>query len=61
MTIEPVHLQIAGIVFLVLVGIGFVLWIVRAVMGWQPGRHIYMLPDRDDEDDDRDGDGLEGR
>lgn len=63
MTLEPIHLQIAGVVVLVLVGIWFVRWIMRAVGQPKRGRALYMLgevdnrtDDRDDDDDDGDGD-----
>jgi hypothetical protein len=60
MTVGPAEWTIAGIIILVLTGIGFLFWIVRAVMAWQRGRAIYILPDNDpDRDDHDDHDGLE--
>ena len=59
--LTPQHLQVAGIVVIVLIGAGFLWWVVHAVMGLHRGRPIYMLPDthpdeHDDEpDDDADG------
>jgi hypothetical protein len=63
MTIGPAEWTIAGIVVLVLTGIAFLFWIVRAVMGRQRGRTIYVLPDPDPDkdDDDDEHDGLESR
>lgn len=68
MTLEPIHLQIAGVVVLVLVGIWFVRWITRAVGQPKRGRALYMLgevdsrpDDRDDDDDDDDDDAVDVR
>ena len=61
MELTPFHLQLAGIAVVVLLGLGFLWWVVRAVMQWHNGRPLYVLPEQRDEhahdDDDDDGDG----
>lgn len=54
MTLEPIHLQIAGVAVIVLTGLAFVLWVARAAMGWHRGRPIYMLPAPHPDDHDED-------
>jgi hypothetical protein len=51
MQITVQQLQIAGIVVVVLVALGLIGWIVRAVIGMHRGHPVYMLPDTSHEDD----------
>ncbi len=54
--LTPLHMQIAGVVVLVLIGAAFLWWVVHIVVGLHRGRPIYMLPDThpDEHDDDAD-------
>ena len=61
MRITVEQLQIAGIVVIVLIGLGFVGWLVRRVVGISRGHPVYILPDHGNHDDnaadDNDDDG----
>lgn len=53
----PFHLQIAGVVILVAVGLAALWWVARVAMGWHSGRATYLIGERpeDEADDDEDG------
>jgi hypothetical protein len=58
MTLTPLHLQIAGVVILIALGVATLWWIAHIVIGRLRGRPIYMLPDTDpDAQDDDDPEG----
>lgn len=59
MTFTPEHMQIAGIVVLVAIGLGMLWWIVHIVLGLHRGRPIYILPETSEDDDDDDDDHTE--
>jgi hypothetical protein len=59
MTITVEQLQIAGIVVVVLIGLGFVGWLVRTVVGVSRGSPVYMLPDTSNNTDDNAADDNE--
>jgi hypothetical protein len=61
MIFTPEHMQIAGIVVLVAIGLAMLWWIVHIVLGLHRGRPIYILPEtsEDDDDDDNDDDHAE--
>jgi hypothetical protein len=57
--LTPFHLQVAGIAVVVLLGLGFLWWIVRSVIQWHNGRPLYVLPETQHDDhahEDDDGD-----
>jgi hypothetical protein len=64
MTITAEQLQVAGITVIVLIGLGFLGWVVRAAIRMHGGNPVYMLPDDSDDDapgaDDDDADGSHG-
>ena len=49
LTVE--QLQIAGIVVIVLMALGFLGWLVRTVIRMQRGNPVYLLPDHSHDDD----------
>lgn len=55
MRVTPEQLQFVGVAILVLLGVGLLFWLTRAIMGWHNGNPVYMLPDSD-EDDEQAGD-----
>jgi hypothetical protein len=56
MTLTPEHLQIAGIVIVVLIGLALLWWLVRVTVARpKRGQTAYWLQPRD-EDNDRDDD-----
>ena len=59
MTLTPEHLQIAGIVMLVLIGLAVIWWLVRVTIARpKRGQVAYWLQSRhEEEDDDDDGAG----
>jgi hypothetical protein len=61
LTLEPVHLQIAGIAIVVLIAVGFAIWIARAVVRPKRGRAIYMLGQADNDEHGEDDEGLDVR
>ena len=64
MEISVTTLQIAGIAILVLIGFGFIFWMVRSTIVTKRGRTLYMLGEAvnrdDDDDEDKDDDDSEG-
>ena len=57
MTLTAQHLQILGVVILVLIAVAFIWWVVRAAVGRpKRGQVAYWLQSRRDDDDDNDQD-----
>ena len=49
MELTPFHLQVAGIVILIAIAVGFLFWLGRTLLGMHRGDPVYMLPDPDDD------------
>ena len=45
MDVSPLTLQVAGILIVVLMGVGMLFWLVRAAIGIHRGEPVYVLPD----------------
>ena len=49
MELTPFHLQVAGIVILIAIAVGFLFWLGRTLLGMHRGYPVYMLPGPDDD------------
>jgi hypothetical protein len=55
MDLTPLHMQVAGVAIIVAMGLGFLFWTARAMLGLHRGYPVYVLPDPDhDSPDDLD-------
>lgn len=55
--LTPIHMQIAGILVVLAMAGALAWWTLRAVIGMQNGRPIYLLADPNDGGDGNDWDG----